>query len=310
MQTDSALDIDTCRDFEELSLENIEKYNQYLTIRRIESCEFGLTTLFLWKNRNHQHVYVDTNFMLVFGHFNEHCFSQMPLCKEEYFKEAFEKTIAYFKQFDESFVMYSVDKKFADFVSEEYADTYEVVYDRNYSDYIYDANRMRELPGKKLRKKRNHINAFLRDYENKYSYRLLSHEDRDEINEFLEKWTDNHDHMTKQVDHEIEGIDYIIDHLDILGAKALGIYIEGQLEAMSIASTINDGEEVIVHVEKANTEIRGLYPFLSQVFLQEFYPEAKLVNREEDLGIEGLRKSKLSYEPIRLEDKYTIRQKK
>ncbi len=132
---------------------------------------------------------------------------------------------------------------------------------------------------------------FLRDYADQYTYRLLTEEDRDEINLFLEKWTDNHDHMTKQVDHEIEGIDYIIDHLEILGAKAIGIYINNVLEAMSIASTINNEEEVIIHVEKANTDIRGLYPFLSQLFLQEFYPEVKLVNREEDLGIEGLRKS-------------------
>ncbi len=307
MQTDNELRIDTCKDLEELSLENIDKFLSYLTIRRIESCEFGLTTLFLWKNRNHQHIYYHPNYIIMFGHFNDHCFSQMPLCKEEYFQEAFEKAVDLFENLEENFVMYSVDSTFAEFVKEMYSDQYEVSTNRNYSDYIYDADKMRNLPGKKLRKKRNHINAFLRDYEDQYTYRLLTEEDRDEINLFLEKWTDNHDHMTKQVDHEIEGIDYIIDHLEILGAKAIGIYINNVLEAMSIASTINNEEEVIIHVEKANTDIRGLYPFLSQLVLQEFYPKAKIVNREEDLGIEGLRKSKLSYEPIRLEDKYTIR---
>jgi hypothetical protein len=309
MQTDNELRIDTCKDLEELSLDNIDKFLPYLTIRRIESCEFGLTTLFLWKNRNHQHIYYHPNYMILFGHFNDHCFSQMPLCKEGYFQEAFEKAVDLFENMEENFVMYSVDAIFAEFVKEMYGDQYEVSTNRDYSDYIYDADKMRDLPGKKLRKKRNHINAFLRDYADQYTYRLLTEEDRDEINLFLEKWTDNHDHMTKQVDHEIEGIDYIIDHLEILGAKAIGIYINNVLEAMSIASTINNEEEVIIHVEKANTDIRGLYPFLSQLFLQEFYPEVKLVNREEDLGIEGLRKSKLSYEPIRLEDKYTIRRK-
>ena len=98
----------------------------------------------------------------------------------------------------------------------------------------------------------------------------------------------------------------MLDHLDILGSKIGAIRIDGKLEAVTLGSVINDGKEAIIHVEKANSDIRGLYAYINQTFLQEVFPEVSIVNREDDLGIEGLRKAKMSYEPLRLEDKYTI----
>lgn len=78
---------------------------------------------------------------------------------------------------------------------------------------------------------------------------------------------------------------------------------------MSIGSLINDDDEAVIHVEKANSNIRGLYPFINQTFLNEVFPNVSLVNREDDLGVEGLRKAKMSYGPLRLEHKYTITRK-
>lgn len=66
----------------------------------------------------------------------------------------------------------------------------------------------------------------------------------------------------------------------------------------------------IIHIEKANPEIRGLYPFINQQFIINAFPEALIVNREDDLGIEGLRKAKLSYEPIDYVKKYRVEQLK
>ncbi|SHJ83321.1 hypothetical protein SAMN02745751_03484 [Dethiosulfatibacter aminovorans DSM 17477] len=300
----------TCTDLEPLDLDHVDKIKPYLRLRDIESCEFGLTTLFLWKSRNNPHMYFDKNYMLIFGHFDDKCYSQMPLCKEEYFMEAFEKVKEMFARFDKSLIMYSVNKEFADFVEKEYPGEYEITCSRDYADYIYDGARLRNLPGKKLRKKRNHINAFIRDYEGRYSFRILNGKDRDDVNTCLETWIDNIDATSARIDNEIEGIDFVLEHEEILDASVFGIYIDDKLEALSIGSLINGGREVIIHVEKANSEIRGLYPFLSKTFLNEIYPDVELVNREEDLGIPGLRKSKESYEPLRMEDKYEIRKVK
>ena len=89
--------------------------------------------------------------------------------------------------------------------------------------------------------------------------------------------------------------------------KIGGIWIKDELEAFSIGSYSDTNEEqVIIHIEKANSSIRGLYPMICQQFLIHEFKNAVTVNREDDLGIEGLRKSKLSYQPIRLAKKYHI----
>lgn len=83
----------------------------------------------------------------------------------------------------------------------------------------------------------------------------------------------------------------------------------GKFEAFSLGVYGKAERMAVIHVEKANPEIRGLYPFICQQFLLHEFPDALLVNREDDIGLEGLRKSKLSYNPIYLEEKYEIRQK-
>ena len=68
-------------------------------------------------------------------------------------------------------------------------------------------------------------------------------------------------------------------------------------------------DTVCVHIEKANPDIKGLYPAINKIFLSEEYPQVKFVNREDDLGLENLRKAKMSYNPIELIEKYTIVEK-
>ena len=87
--------------------------------------------------------------------------------------------------------------------------------------------------------------------------------------------------------------------------KVGGIYIDEKLEAFTFGEMLND-DTVVVHVEKANPEIRGLYVAINKLFLENEFPNVEFVNREEDLGLEGLRKAKLSYKPIKLVEKYTL----
>ena len=84
------------------------------------------------------------------------------------------------------------------------------------------------------------------------------------------------------------------------------IYIDGKMEAFTLGTYLKTEKTVYVHVEKANPEIRGLYPFINQQFLIKCFPDARYVNREDDMGLEGLRKAKMSYNPEFLVEKYTI----
>ncbi len=86
-----------------------------------------------------------------------------------------------------------------------------------------------------------------------------------------------------------------------------GVRIDGELKAYTIGSYIPSIQCAIVHIEKADVNYKGLYNYINQQFIIHEFPDAVVVNREDDLGQENLRQAKLSYRPVRLEEKYTIR---
>ena len=123
-------------------------------------------------------------------------------------------------------------------------------------------------------------------------------ENGDEFDPFLE------------LEAEFNGIQDILHNEKLFDHMRIGgIYIDGKLEAFSIGD-YNPAEKVaIIDVEKANEDINGLYQVINQQFALHEYPDALIINREDDVGIEGLRKSKLSYYPIGFELKYILSQK-
>ena len=172
---------------------------------------------------------------------------------------------------------------------------------------------MRSLSGKKLHKKKNHLNAFLREYEGRYEYRTLCCSDRDDVWEFLDRWWENKVEAAEfgtQLDYEVNGIHDILKNCSQLCVRMAGVYIDGKLEAFTIGSYNEFENMAVIHIEKANPEINGLYQFINREFLVRSFPEEMiLVNREDDVGMEGLRRAKMSYNPIDFARKYSIEQK-
>ena len=108
---------------------------------------------------------------------------------------------------------------------------------------------------------------------------------------------------------ELIGIKKLFANFDIIKdrLKIAGIFIDGKLEAFTMGEYINPNM-ALIHIEKANPMIRGLYPYINKQFLVNEFSDVEFVNREEDLGIEGLRKAKLSYHPVKFIEKYTVRE--
>ena len=147
--------------------------------------------------------------------------------------------------------------------------------------------------------------------EDEYEFKFLSKKDEPEILAFLEDWkkhkSDTEEH--EFIDSEAVGIKYILEHEEVFDYKIGAVYVDNKLEAFTIGNYESREDMVYIPVEKANPEIRGLYPYICSQFLIEAFPEAGKENREDDMGLEGLRKSKLSYNPIYMVEKYTIIQK-
>lgn len=187
---------------------------------------------------------------------------------------------------------------------ESLKDKFDMEEDRDSFDYIYDADKMRTLAGRKNSKKRNHLNYFLKEYEGRYEYKSLSEDNFSECLSLLEKWQSGKN-ITPDIINEYKVIEKIFNNYSFLSEyiKIGGVYIDGVLKAFSIGSMVNE-DTVIVHIEKADAEIRGLYPFITQQFLINEFSDANYVNREDDMGLENIRKSKMSYHPCCFAKKY------
>lgn len=295
-----------------IELEDYKKLDYYYKLRRPESADSNLLDLYLWGNCYPTWYFVnDKGLMWVAQSEDGQYYSTVPCCREEDLKECFLETQRYFNEvLHKKMTMYVVDKAAVDILDlpeEEYV----VIPDRTYFDYIYDAEKLRTFSGKKYHKKKNHLNAFKREYEGRYQFKFLDANNKTEILEFLEKWKDTKKDSEEHefIDSEAVGIKYLLDNEAVFDFKIGGVYIDGKLEAFTIGNYYSEEDMVYIPVEKANPEIRGLYPYICSQFLIEAFPDAGKENREDDMGLEGLRKSKLSYNPIYMIEKYTIIQK-
>ncbi|WP_157949879.1 DUF2156 domain-containing protein [Vallitalea okinawensis] len=271
-------------------------------------CEYNTNIMYLWYNVYKTHFCIEDDILFLKQDYKGREYALMPICKPNDYKKAFDHMQDHINASGYPLEMYCVEPEFAQFVEEHYEEHFEVYPDRDSFDYIYEGDALRLLKGKKYHKKRNHINAFKKDFDKRYLYKRLSAEDKEDCCELLKKWrTQKTDSPYDQIQGEILGIKRVFEHLEESNVKVGGIYIDGQLEAFSMGSYLNSKKEMaVIHVEKANPDIRGLYPMINQEFLLAEFPDVPFVNREEDLGIEGIRQAKLTYRPIRFAEKYNI----
>ncbi len=288
--------------------EDYNKLLQYFSLRHPGTCESNILEAYLWKEYYNPKYYLNEKGLMWIYEMQQESFTVLPLCKNEDLKYCFEDIKNYFNQeLGKKLVLYLADEEAVNILnlSEE---EYIVEEDRRYFDYVYDDEKLRKLILKKYNKKKNHVNAFLKEYEGRFEFKRLNCQHQEEVLEFLNIWKDEReiDDEYNRVDYEALGIEYIYKNCNMLKSIVGGIYIDGKLEAFSIGSYSEVEKLAYIHVEKANPNIRGLYPYINQQFLIHCFPEAQTVNREDDMGLEGLRKAKLSYHPIDLVKKYNI----
>ena len=298
--------------FKDIDISAKEKLQPYFDMVNYEACEYCFATLYMWQHLYKTGYYIGDGFAVLVGEYEGDTFSILPLAKKEKLPEVIDFVFDYFKNANKKLYFRGVTQEIVNYLKENYKDKFEYIEERDLFDYVYDAESMRTLGGRKNQKKRNHINYFLKEYEGRFEYRLLNKEDFNSCLELVKKWANNKEENNEyddSMDEELIGIKKIFSHYDILkdNVKIGGIFIDNKLEAFTIGELLNPNM-ALIHIEKANPDIRGLYPFINQQFLVNEFSEVEFVNREEDLGIPGLRKAKLSYHPIRFVEKYTVKE--
>lgn len=180
-------------------------------------------------------------------------------------------------------------------------------YDRDSSDYVYLAEELSELRGKKFHAKRNHLNRF---YENDWSFEALSEDNLSECEEMNERWVketiDPADPLAAEKYAEEDVVRTVFANFDRLRYRGGVIRVNGGVEAFCFGEPSPSGDCFVVHAEKALRRYQGTYAAINCEFVKSLGGEYRYINREEDTGAENLRKAKLSYNPVFLVDKYNI----
>lgn len=295
--------------FKDIEIDCKNILDKYFDLVDYEACEYCFTTLYMWKDLYNTKYYVEDDFAIVAGEYENKGFIILPLAKKENMNKAFDFIIKNFEKQHKPIHLKAINKEVVEYLQSVYGDRFEYIEERNNFDYIYDGESLRTLAGRKNQKKRNHLNSFVKEYGDRVEYKKLEEADFDECMNLLKEWSKDKEESI-ELESEFKAIKRIFKNYEKLKdtLKISGIYIDSKLEAFSIGEMLNDNMAVI-HVEKANADIRGLYPYINQQFLLNEFSDVEFVNREEDLGIEGLRKAKLSYHPVKFAEKYTVIEK-
>ena len=297
-------------EFKKIEVNSIQEMLPFYAMRHNMTCDSVFLESYVWKDYYNVRYAIWENKALLWLMENEgRCFSAMPLCREEDLPGAFAAIEEYFNEE----LGYPLVINLADEYAVKYLnlpeDKYLVEEQVDSRDYLYNGDAMRSLAGKKLHKKKNRVNAFKREYEGRYEYRRLCCSDSHDVWVFLDRWRQQKgEEVEEHLDYEVKGIHDILKNCSEFSIHMGGVYIDGQMEAFTIGSYNPVENMAVIHIEKANPEINGLYQFINQEFLIEEFPEAEWVNREDDMGLEGLRKAKMTYYPADYARKYLVEQ--
>ena len=286
-----------------LLISDYDKIKKYLDDANYEGYNSNFVTMMMWDHEYEIYYEIHDHYLIMLHtYLNEHFFS-MPFCKEEYYQEAIEYMMEYANNHHFAFRIDLAVDKFVDKIKEIYQDKFLYLHNEDNDDYVYEKKSLETLSGKKMQKRRNHFNAFIKEHPD-YVYKEIEDEDIDNVLNCLKKWDTDHSNENSVVS-EFIGIVYLLVHRKELNIKTGCIYLNGQLEAFIIGSPLKH-KTVQIHVEKANKEIRGLYVAIGKFFLEQNYADYELVNREEDMGLDSLRRAKKMLHPIKMIHKYTI----
>lgn len=299
-------------DFFTPTIENIDEIKNAYKDNRKRFCEMSVANTILWsRHYNTQIAFWEENLVYRSKKENGEYSYACNLLSATEPKRLFDKIVAMAHDNKQSVALHCVDEQETAMIEEWYPGIYEVRFDRDNSDYIYLQEKLASLAGKKLHGKRNHIHRF-EEANPDWTYESISDENEEECAKMAMKWC-MQNCIGEEEKIEYDKIDesklvvYAVRHRKELGLIGGALRVNGEIIAITLGERLTD-DTFVVHFEKAYADIQGAYPMINREFVRHELAGYRYVNREEDLGIEGLRKAKLSYRPEIIHDKGDLRE--
>ncbi|MDE6797002.1 MAG: phosphatidylglycerol lysyltransferase domain-containing protein [Ruminococcus sp.] len=288
-------------DFRDIAISDKKHINRCLAMSDFMGCEYTFANNMAWKRLADSKIAFYKDFYIVCSRTEDNKpYFVMPSGSGDY-SEIFAELKKYSNSMGVPLTITGVTEKSLPLFRELFPDSYTVEYDRDSSDYIYLSHDLVHLDGKKYHSKRNHLKHFSQyDYE----FSVITEKDFDDCIYFCTMdyngRTHNHSSVAEQY-----AVNTYFTYFEEMGLTGGIIRIGGKVTAVTIGERLNS-DTFCVHIEKADRSFNGIYTAINNMFVKSVGGDYRYINREEDLGIEGLRKSKLSYHPVFLLNKYVI----
>lgn len=293
--------------FSSLTLGDIEIVRRYGRFNRCGSCELSCGCLMMWRDYYSIEFCEHGGVLYTLQHDTDgSVYFNLPLCSDELLPEAL---LAVKQHCDEQ----GVPCRFCT-VPEHYLPLLRSVLgdilpenNRDYSDYIYNAVDIIGLIGKKYANQRNHISRFKRCYPD-WSFEPIGEGNLAEVRAFMGDFCARYHKQSQSSDEDMRMTADLLDNYAQYGMLGGLLRVNGRVVGFSAGEVV--GDTLIVHTEKADRDFDGAYQMLTNCFAAAYAGDAAFINREDDMGDEGLRRAKLAYHPTRMIDKYTVTVKK
>ena len=293
--------------FKRLMIEDKNVLEEFIYPYKFLSCEYSFTTLYIWREACDICYIIHKGVLIIKKKdFEGRYYFMQPLgYKAENLKEIITMLIDYKKENNMYYLFKDLEEDFIDEIRNIYDEDKDINIeeDRDNFDYLYESEKLIKLSGKKLHGKKNHYNSFIKNY----NYEVKDIKEEVVISDVItaaERWYKGNkdDYILKS---ELQGIKDVVKNMKELKTTGIAVYVDDEIVAFSLGEKLDDNLAV-VHIEKADVAYSGVYSFINKAFVDRSFSDVKLINREQDLGIAGLRKSKLSYHPFKLEKKYIL----
>lgn len=291
-------------DFKKLDMSDYESVQKCLN-NQYNNSESSFSTMYMWQHYDQVGYCLDDDVLYsLYKNKDGNFCSFMPYGKNRNSIETVDKLFDMLYSLNEHIEINLCTKDFVDFISGSKKYDIKVIERRDSFDYVYKTEDLIKLPGRRYHSKKNHINSFGRKY--KYRYCAYDASMKEKCIEFCDKVLSDH-YMSDRVSYETElySIKKTFDHLETMNLKCGLLILDDNIIALSVGEKLNN-DYALIHIEKADYGYREAYSVINNLFLKNEFSDTKFVNREEDMGIEGLRRAKLSYHPCELIEKYKI----
>lgn len=286
-----------------VTIDDKELFDKYFREYDGINSDFTFTNFFIWRKHYNIKYAIISGMLCVFSHYRDSAETvNFPLGQGD-LNAVIETLAEYYNQKSQPLLIRLYKPSEIDALNCLSSRKFIATEDRNSFDYIYKVSDLIELPGSRYHGKRNHINKFLS--QNEFEYQKITHENIDDCREMFNRWCKSKADTISNINEQQEAVSDFLDNFSKLDAVGGGIYVDNKLVAFSFGEVLNKNKSIaVIHLEHADTDFQGSFPLINQQFLINEWSDFEFVNREEDMGLPGLRNAKKSYHPVMMAKKY------